>query len=142
MDWAPATRPVIPIPGSGGETLSAHLFHLDTTGEADFYKYAESTLSGGLRQPSARLPERGAGFPTAAAQGGGARGSGVGLDLACGVPSTTGLRLSAAWQDANQPSICWDTGAEDLQPHTRPDGRLVPFDHHDGFGGGMGQATI
>ncbi|HMU96838.1 MAG TPA: hypothetical protein PKB12_00995 [Elusimicrobiota bacterium] len=113
-------------PRLGGGTLSAHLLHLDTTGEADFYKYAESTYlvayGKSLCQDCLSV---GAGLRYYAAQGGGARGSGVGLDLGLlWRPFDDRLRLSAAWQDANQPSIRWDTGAEDLQPYTVRTGAL------------------
>jgi hypothetical protein len=114
-------------PKVGGGTLSAHLLHLSPTGEADFLNYAESTylLAYGRRLCDDCLSV-GAGLRYYAATTGDARGSGLGFDLGLlWRPFSDRVRLGAVMQDANQPSIRWDTGARDPLPYTFRGGALV-----------------
>ncbi len=107
-------------PKVGGGTFSAHLLHLDTTGEADFFNYAESTYLLAYGRPLCEdCLSVGAGMRYYAATGGDARGSGVGFDLGLlWRVWDQRLRIGAAWQDANQPKIHWDTTANDVLPYT------------------------
>lgn len=113
-------------PKLGGGTMSAHLLNLSPTGEADFLSYAESTyLLAYGRKLCQDCVSVGATMKYYAATTDGARGSGLGFDLGLlWRPFSDRVRLGVVWQDANQPSVRWDTGARDTLPYTFRSGVL------------------
>jgi hypothetical protein len=107
-------------PNIGRGTLSAQLLHLETTGDAKFFKYAESTyLVAYGREFCQGCVSLGAGMRYYSANGTQVKGTGVGFDLgALWRPAGDRFRLSVAWQDLNRPEITWTTGAKDRLSYT------------------------
>lgn len=111
-------------PNVGKGTLSAHLLHLDTQGEANFFNYAESTyLLAYGRKLCQDCMSVGVGMRYYSAYATGSetpiKGTGLGFDLGLLYrPFNDRLRLALAWQDINRPRIDWSTGARDNLPYT------------------------
>lgn len=107
-------------PRVGKGVISVHLLHLDTTGEADFVNYAESTyLVAYGRRVCCQSLSVGAGLRYYNATSDETTGTGLGFDVGVLFQPWDGrVRLAAAWQDLNRPRIDWETGARDRLPYT------------------------